>query len=69
MRRPAPFEYVPAKSQVNNVIRYIKNQEIHHHKETFLDEYKKFLTAFEIKWDERYIFKERIDEGYIFTKQ
>ena len=33
-----------AKSQVNDVIRYIQNQEIHHRKETFLDEYRKFLT-------------------------
>ena len=50
------FSY--AKSQVDDVIRYIQNQEIHHRKETFLEEYKKFLTAFEIEWDERYIFKE-----------
>ncbi len=50
------FSY--AKSQVNDVIRYIQNQEIHHRKETFLDEYRKFLTAFEIEWDEKYIFKE-----------
>jgi hypothetical protein len=27
-------------------------------KETFLDEYKKMLKAFEIEYDERYIFKE-----------
>ncbi len=50
------FSY--AKSQVNDVIRYIQNQEIHHRKENFLDEYKKFLNAFEIEWDEKYIFKE-----------
>jgi len=50
------FSY--AKSQVGDVIRYIKNQEIHHRKETFLEEYRKFLTAFEIEWDEQYIFKE-----------
>lgn len=50
------FSY--SKSQVNSVIRYIQNQEIHHRKETFLDEYRKFLTAFEIEWDEKYIFKE-----------
>lgn len=50
------FSY--AKSQVADVIRYIQNQEIHHRRESFLDEYKKFLTAFEIEWDERYIFKE-----------
>ena len=35
-----------------------ENQEIHHRKETFLDEYRKFLTAFEIEWDEQCIFKE-----------
>jgi len=50
------FSY--AKSQVADVIRYIQNQEIHHRKETFLEEYKKTLTAFEVEWDERYIFKE-----------
>lgn len=50
------FSY--SKSQVNDVIRYIQNQKIHHRKETFLEEYKKFLIAFEIEWDEKYIFKE-----------
>jgi REP element-mobilizing transposase RayT len=50
------FSY--SKSQVSDVVRYIINQEIHHKKITFLDEYKKFLKAFEIDWDEQYIFKE-----------
>ena len=50
------FSY--AKSQVADVIRYVQNQETHHKKETFLDEYRKLLVAFEIEWDERYIFKE-----------
>ena len=50
------FSY--AKSQVDNVIRYIQNQEIHHRKETFLNEYKTFLTLFGIEWNENYIFKE-----------
>lgn len=50
------FSY--SKSHVDNVIRYIQNQEIHHRKETFLDEYKRFLEAFEIEWDEKYIFKQ-----------
>lgn len=49
------FSY--AKSEVNNVIKYIQNQEDHHRKETFLEEYKKLLTAFEIEWEEQYIFK------------
>ena len=50
------FSY--SKSHVQNVIRYIQNQEIHHRKETFLHEYKNFLTAFKIEWEEKYIFKE-----------
>jgi len=35
----------------------IQNQEMHHHKLSFLDEYKKFLEKFEVDFDERYIFK------------
>jgi len=50
------FSY--SKSQVHDVIRYIQNQENHHTKETFLDEYRKFMKVFEIEWDEQYIFKE-----------
>nr|WP_294950556.1 IS200/IS605 family transposase [uncultured Mucilaginibacter sp.] len=50
------FSY--AKSQVDHVVRYIKNQEQHHKKKTFLEDYREFLTAFEIDWDEKYIFKE-----------
>ncbi len=50
------FSY--SKSHVDSVIRYIQNQEAHHKKETFLDEYRKMLKAFEIEYEERYIFKE-----------
>jgi putative transposase len=50
------FSY--SKSHVDDVIRYIQNQEAHHKKETFLDEYRRMLKAFEIEYDERYIFKE-----------
>ena len=50
------FSY--SKSHVQRVINYIKNQEQHHKKELFLDEYRRLLTVFEIDWDERYIFKE-----------
>ena len=49
------FSY--SKSHVPDVIRYIQNQELHHKKETFLDEYRHFLKAFEIEYDEQYIFK------------
>ena len=50
------FSY--SKTHVPEVIHYIQNQETHHKKETFLDEYRKMLNAFEIEYDERYIFKE-----------
>lgn len=52
------FSY--SKSHVQDVIRYIQNQEVHHKKQSFLDEYRDFLKAFEIEYDERYIFKEPI---------
>lgn len=50
------FSY--SKTHVDRVIRYIQNQEAHHKKETFLDEYRKMLKAFEIEYDEQYIFNE-----------
>jgi len=50
------FSY--SKSQIPAVVKYIKNQKAHHQKVTFLDEYRKLLTLFDIEWDERYIFKE-----------
>lgn len=50
------FSY--SKSHVQNVINYIKNQENHHKKQTFRDEYLDFLKKFDIEYDERYIFKD-----------
>lgn len=52
------FSY--SKSHVPDVIRYIQNQGAHHKKETFLDEYRRLLKAFEIEYEEQYIFKEPI---------
>jgi putative transposase len=53
------FSY--SKSQLPKLINYVKNQEEHHKKKTFIEEYKEFLNAFEIEYDERYIFKELVD--------
>lgn len=53
------FSY--GKSQLPGLIEYVKNQEAHHKKKTFAGEYKNFLNAFEIEFDERYIFKELQD--------
>ena len=52
------FSY--SKSHVNNVINYIQNQENHHKKESFRNEYLKFLNSFEVEYDERFIFKDLI---------
>jgi putative transposase len=48
------------KSNLDNLIRYIENQEIHHRKQTFIDEYKEYLRLHEITFDEKYIFKQPI---------
>ncbi len=45
------------KSSLSKVATYIENQELHHKKITFPDEYKQFLKKFEIDYDEKYIFK------------
>jgi len=50
------FSY--SKSHVQRVIRYIENQEKHHQKISFLDEYRKLLRAFEVEYDDKYLFKE-----------
>ena len=48
------------KSQMKDVILYIENQEQHHKKKTFREEYLDFLIKFEIEYDEKYIFKELV---------
>lgn len=52
------FSY--SKSQLDNVIHYIQNQELHHQKKSFREEYLDFLQKFEIDHDEKFIFKELI---------
>ena len=45
-------------SQLKDVIKYIENQEEHHRKKSFNEEYLEFLKKFEIAYDERYVFKD-----------
>lgn len=52
------FSY--SKSHVPDVIRYIQNQQAHHKKQSFLSEYRQFLDAFGIEYDDRYVFTELI---------
>jgi REP element-mobilizing transposase RayT len=44
-------------SQLGTIVRYIQNQEQHHRRRTFKDEYLTWLRKFEVSFDERYIFK------------
>ena len=47
-----------ARSQIKTVADYIENQELHHQKKSFREEYEDFLRVNEIEYDERYIFNE-----------
>ncbi len=49
------FSY--SDSQLNTVIRYIQNQQTHHRKRSFHDEYVALLNKFNVPYDQRYIFK------------
>ncbi len=49
------FSY--SKSQINNVINYILNQEKHHKKKSFKVEYLEFLEKFEIEYKPEYLFE------------
>jgi len=44
-----------SQSNVVDVIRYIENQEEHHKRVTFQDEYRAFLNAYGIEFDESYV--------------
>jgi REP element-mobilizing transposase RayT len=46
-----------SSSQVQKVIQYIKNQESHHKKKTFTEEYTQFLKNWKVDYDKRYLFK------------
>jgi REP element-mobilizing transposase RayT len=48
------FSY--SRSQVPAVAKYIENQEQHHARRSFRDEYITLLKKFEIDYDERYLF-------------
>jgi putative transposase len=49
------FSY--SRSQIDNVIKYIMNQQEHHKKRTFKEEYIDFLKKFEVEYDEKYLFE------------
>ncbi|MBX9888558.1 MAG: IS200/IS605 family transposase [Flavobacteriaceae bacterium] len=45
-------------SQLTKVINYIQNQEEHHKKKTFKEEYVDFLKAFDVDFKNEFIFEE-----------
>jgi putative transposase len=49
------FSY--AQSQLDNVITYINNQEQHHNKKTFQNEYVELLQKFNVEYDDHYLFE------------
>lgn len=49
------FSY--SRSQRNDVIKYIMNQEEHHRQKTFKEEYLDLLKKFEIEYKDEYVFE------------
>ncbi len=49
------FSY--SHSHIENVYNYILNQEKHHKKKTFKEEYLEFLKKFEVEYNEKYLFE------------
>ncbi len=45
-----------SSSQLEKTANYIRHQAVHHNKHTFMEEYKAFLNAYEIEYDEQYAF-------------
>jgi putative transposase len=48
------FSY--SRSQIDEVIKYINQQEIHHKRKSFKEEYIEFLTKFAIEYKNEYLF-------------
>jgi REP element-mobilizing transposase RayT len=44
-------------SQLDTIIKYIRNQEKHHQRRTFKDEYLTLLRKFDIAFEEKYVFE------------
>ena len=38
-----------------NLVNYVKNQEEHHHKRSFSDEYRQLLSEHQVEYEEKYL--------------
>lgn len=50
------FSY--GQSQIDAVYAYVLNQQEHHKKTTFKDEYLQLLQKFDVEYDEQYVFRD-----------
>ena len=50
-------------SQLDTVFAYIRNQEEHHHKKTFPEEYIEFLNLYQIEYKSDYLFEAVNDQS------
>lgn len=55
--------FTHSHSQINQVVKYILNQENHHRKKTFKEEYLKMLKKNEIEYNQDYLFDFFDDSG------
>jgi len=53
--RGPQFAFSVSQSQVEDVRAYIRNQREHHRVKSFQEELRAFLKAYEIEFDERYV--------------
>ena len=51
-----------SRSQIDGVVKYIFNQKEHHSKKTFREEYLEILTDYAVEYEEKYIFKDLLDD-------
>jgi len=45
-------------SQMDSVVKYIQNQENHHARKTFKEEYREMLSKFAVEYDAKFLFHE-----------
>ena len=50
------FSY--SHSHISTVARYVENQQQHHKKKTFREEYAELLKKFNVEFDEKYILRD-----------
>ena len=48
-------DFSVSQSNVPDVVKYIANQQEHHRRRSFQDEYREFLKRHEVEYDERYV--------------